>query len=67
MRYCLIFYIRLGYSYYRYRKYFKQTEKKAEFNLKSFEYVKEQPASELGGCRRKKSEQGDFCVICQID
>lgn len=67
MRYCLIFYIRLGYSYYRYRKYFKQTEKKAEFNLKSFEYVKEQPISELGDSKRKKSEQGEFCVICQIE
>lgn len=45
MRYCLIFYIRLAYSYYRYRKYFKPTENKVEFKLKSFEYVKSQEIS----------------------
>lgn len=38
MRYCMIFYIRLGYSYYRYRKYFKNTPKNKEFSLKCSEY-----------------------------
>lgn len=59
MLYCLTFYIRLGYSYYRYRKYFKGVSKKNMFDLNIFEYnEKIKSSKELG--------ESDFCVICQI-
>jgi hypothetical protein len=58
MMYCLTFYVRLGYSYYRYRKYFKNSLKNNMFELKTCEF-NEKTQSSLG-----LEDDADFCVIC---
>jgi Ring finger domain len=60
MIYCFIFYARLSYSYYRYRKYFSGDMKENSFSLNVFEYNEKTKNS------IKCLEETNFCVICQI-